>query len=129
MLDGVVDKMETILSSLTVGKVMSKWSEDSDWNYIIASVKYDKEEKILKINCVSFCSMGHYTRDLHVKIFDLKTKAGFYGLGQFLSYYRGHWKSLDNLIENYEKHLTEVKNFISNVKKINSKKEKLYGKD
>lgn len=92
-------------------------------------MKYNKEEKILKINCVSFCSMEHYTRDLHVKIFDLKTEDGFYGLGKFLSYYRGHWKSLDNLIENYEKHLTEVKNFISNVKKINSKKEKLYGKD
>lgn len=129
MLDTIVENMDTILSSLTVGKVMSAWSKDAHWTDVIACVKYDKKEKILKINCVSFYAMHHYTRELHEKTYDLKTEEGFKGLAEFLSYDRGHWKSLDELIENYEQHLTEVKNFISNVKKINSKKEKLYGKD
>ena len=35
---------------------------------------------------------------------------------------------IDELIEDYEQHVADVKAFISSVKKINSKKEKLYGK-
>lgn len=129
MLDGVVDKIETILTTLTVGKVMSEWSKDAHWTDVISSVKYDKCKRILKINCVSFFAMHHYTMELHENVYDLKTEDGFYELGKFLSYDRGYWKSLDELIENYEQHLAKVKDFISSVKKINSKKEKLYGKN
>jgi hypothetical protein len=70
--------------------------------------------------------MCHHTRELHENVYDLKTEVGFYKLGKFLSYDRGHWKSLDELIEDYEQHVADVKAFISSVKKINSKKEKLY---
>lgn len=38
-------------------------------------------------------------------------------------------KSLNELIEDYEQHVADVKAFISNVKKINNKKKKLYGKN
>ena len=136
MLDGIIAEIETILTTLTVGKVMSEWSKDAQWTHVIASVKYDKCERILKINCVSFFAMCHYTRELHEDVYDLKTEAGFYKLGKFLSYDRGNWRSLNELIENYEQHIenykqhiAKIKDFISNVKKINSKKEKLYGKN
>ena len=129
MLDGVVAEMETILTTLTVGKAMSEWSKDAHWTDVIADVKYDKVEKVLKVKCIPFFAMHHYTRELREKTFDLKTENGFYFLGKWLTYDRGCWKSLDELIENYEQHLAKIKTFISNVKKINNKNNKLYGKN
>lgn len=121
MLDGVISEIDSILDNLTIGKTMSDWSKDAHWTDVIADVKFDKIEKILKVKCVSFLAMHHYTRELREKIFDLKTEEGFYNLGSWLKWDRGCWKSLDELIENYEQHLAKIKTFISNVKKINSK--------
>ena len=129
MLDGVVAEMETILTTLTVGKAMSVWSKDAHWTDVIADVKYNKAEKVLKVKCIPFFAMHHYTRGLCEKTFDLKTEEGFYFLGNWLENDRGYWESLDELIENYEKHMADIKAFISNIKRINSKKEKLYGKN
>jgi hypothetical protein len=129
MLDGVVENIDVILNRLTVGKVMSKWSEDSDWCDVISKVKYNKKNRIVTIEMVSFCAMEHYTHEMHEETFDLNTENGFYNFGEWLEHDRGHWESLDELIEDYEQHVADVKAFISSVKKINSKKEKLYGKD
>ena len=129
MLDGVIENIDVILNRLTVGKVMSSWSEDSDWCDVISKVKYDKKNRIATIEMVSFCAMEHYTDEMHEKIFDLNTEEGFYDFGEWLEHDRGHWESLDELIEDYEQHVADVKAFISNVKKINNKKNKLYGKN
>ena len=116
--DKITQNMDKIVSHFRVGMVMSEWSEDTDWNYIITKFRYNRKTRILKINVLSFISMDGDVDEEEENVYDLNTEKGICDFGMFMKYDRGYWGDLNEVIMVYQENVDKQTKFIKSVKKL-----------
>lgn len=116
--DRIAQHMDKIVKHFRVGMVMSEWSPDAHWNFIVTKFKYNRKTRIFTVGMLSFFKQFGNVGEENEETFDLKTRKGILELARFMGYDRGYWQDLNKLIEAYQEKVDKQTKFINSVKKL-----------
>jgi hypothetical protein len=116
--DRIAQHMDKIVKHFRVGMVMSEWSPDAHWNFIVTKFKYNRKTRIFTVGMLSFFKQFGNVGEENEETFDLKTRKGISELARFMGYDRGYWQDLNKLIEAYQEKVDKQIKFINSVKKL-----------
>lgn len=116
--DRIAQHMDKIVKHFRIGMVMSEWSLDAHWNFIVTKFKYNRRTKIFTVGMLSFFKRFGNVSEENEKTFDLKTRKGILELATFMGYDRGYWQDLNELINLYQEKVDKQTKFINSVKKL-----------